>query len=175
MSNAFLYFAYGSNLFSKRIWLKNPTAIMRDIGYIKNFRLDFNRYSKRWCGTSATIVESEDSIVWGVVWELDNSNLATLDNQEGVQDNLYHAMSVNVETPTGKTLKCRVYQQCNNPKEYIKPEDYPVDKRPSPLYLMILKGAEENNLPTEYIKFLKTIPHNGYEGEYDIGLSLIEN
>lgn len=141
--------------------------------------------------------------MWGVVWELDKCNLATLDSQEGVQDNIYHAMSVNVETSDGRTLNCRVYQQCNNPKEYIKPEDFPMDKRPSPLYLYvitcnlksnhsnlntiififkkyrlkichdscrstILKGAKENNLPTDYIKFLKTIPDNGYEGEYDI-------
>ncbi|XP_012533929.1 gamma-glutamylcyclotransferase-like isoform X2 [Monomorium pharaonis] len=176
MSNTFLYFAYGSNLFTKRIRLDNPTAVMKHIGYIKNFRLDFNRYSKRWRGTSATIVETENSVVWGVVWELHKCNLATLDCQESVQDNIYRAMSVNVETPDGRTLNCRVYQQCNNPKEYIKPEDFPIDKRPSPLYLnMILRGAEENNLPFEYIKFLKTIPHNGYEGEYDISLSLTEN
>lgn len=97
--------------------------------------MDFNRYSKRWCGTSATIVEMENSVVWGVVWELDKCNLATLDCQEGVQDNIYHAMSVDVETPNGTTLNCRVYQQCNTPKEYIKPEDYPMAKRPSPLYL----------------------------------------
>lgn len=97
--------------------------------------MDFHRYSKRWCGTSATIIETENSVVWGVVWELDKCNLATLDYQEGVQDYIYHAMSVNVETPNGTTLNCRVYQQCNNPKEYINPDDYPMDKRPSPLYL----------------------------------------
>ncbi|TGZ44732.1 Gamma-glutamylcyclotransferase [Temnothorax longispinosus] len=136
MSNTFLYFAYGSNLFSKRIRLSNPTAVMKNIGYIKIF----------------------------------NSNAkSTLDKQEGVQDDIYHPMTVNVETPDGTTLTCRVYQQCNNPKEYIKPENYPMDRRPSPLYLnMILKGAEENNLPTDYMKFLKTIPHNGYKGEYDV-------
>ncbi|XP_018404373.1 PREDICTED: gamma-glutamylcyclotransferase-like isoform X2 [Cyphomyrmex costatus] len=174
MANTFLYFAYGSNLLAKRIHLHNPTAIMKDIGYIKNFRLDFHRYSNRWHGTSATIVETENSVVWGVVWELDKCNLATLDCQEGIQNNIYHAMSVNVETPDGRTLNCRVYQQCNNPKEYIKPEEFPKDKRPSPLYLgTILKGAEENNLPTDYIKFLKTIPNNGYKGEYDIGFSLL--
>ncbi|XP_077272846.1 gamma-glutamylcyclotransferase [Temnothorax americanus] len=174
MSNTFLYFAYGSNLFSKRIRLSNPTAVMKNIGYIKNFRLDFHRYSKRWQGASATIVETENSVVWGVVWELNKCNLATLDNQEGVRDDIYHPMTVNVETPDGTTLTCRVYQQCNNPKEHIKPENYPMDRRPSPLYLnMILKGAEENHLPTDYVKFLKTIPHNGYKGEYDVSLSLI--
>ncbi|EZA55182.1 hypothetical protein DMN91_001351 [Ooceraea biroi] len=176
MSNTFLYFAYGSNLLAKRIRLNNPTAVVRDVGYIKNFRLDFNRYSKRWRGTSATIVETENSTVWGVVWQLDKCNLSTLDCQEGVQDNIYHAMSVNVETCDGATLECRVYQQCDNPKERVQPVDLPMDRRPSPLYLdMIVKGAEENNLPASYIKFLKTIPHNGYEGEYDISLSLTED
>ncbi|XP_011875189.1 PREDICTED: gamma-glutamylcyclotransferase-like [Vollenhovia emeryi] len=176
MSGTFLYFAYGSNLLAKRIRLSNPTAVAKDIGCIKNFRLDFHRHSKRWQGTSATIVETENSVVWGVVWELDKCNLATLDRQEGVHDNIYRAMPVNVETPSGKTLNCRVYQQCNNPEEYVKPEDYSMDKRPSPLYIStILKGAEENSLPADYIKFLKTIPHNEYEGEYGIGLSLTEN
>ncbi|XP_032688501.1 gamma-glutamylcyclotransferase-like [Odontomachus brunneus] len=176
MSNTFLYFAYGSNLLAKRIRLNNPTAVMRDIGYIKNFRLDFQRYSKRWHGASATIVETNDTIVWGVVWELDKCNLSTLDCQEGVQDNIYHAMSVNVETPNGTTLNCRVYQQCHNPTEYIIPVDLPVDRRPSPLYLeMIIKGAQDNNLPNYYISFLKSIPDNEYKGEYDISLSLIED
>ncbi|XP_019696848.1 gamma-glutamylcyclotransferase isoform X2 [Harpegnathos saltator] len=175
MSNTFLYFAYGSNLLAKRIRLNNSTAVMRDIGYIKNFRLDFQRYSKRWHGASATIVETNDSIVWGVIWELDKSNLSTLDQQEGVQNNIYHALSVDVETPNGTILNCRVYQQCHNPTEYIKPVDLPMDRKPSPLYLMMIKGAQENNLPDDYLKFLKSISDNGYKGKYDISLSLIED
>ncbi|XP_014488440.1 PREDICTED: gamma-glutamylcyclotransferase-like [Dinoponera quadriceps] len=176
MSNTFLYFAYGSNLLAKRIRLNNSTAVVKSIGYIKNFRLDFQRYSKRWHGASATIVETNDSIVWGVVWELDKCNLPTLNRQEGVQDNIYHAMSVDVITPNGTTLNCRVYQQCHNPTEYMKPADLPMDRKPSPLYLeTIIKGAQENNLPDDYIKFLKSIPNNGYKGEYDISLSLIED
>ncbi|XP_025268249.1 gamma-glutamylcyclotransferase-like [Camponotus floridanus] len=176
MTSKFLYFAYGSNLLAKRIHLSNPTAVVKDIGYIKNFRLDFQRYSTRWHGASATIVETENSVVWGVIWELDRSNLSTLDYQEGVQDNIYRVLSVNVETPNGTILNCRVYQQCTNPKEYMKLVDLSMDRRPSPLYLdTILKGAQENNLPTDYIELLKTIPHNGYEGKYDISLSLIED
>lgn len=97
--------------------------------------MDFQRYSKRWHGASATIVETENSIVWGVIWELDKCNLSTLDCQEGVQDNIYHVMSVNVETLNGTIPNCRVYQQCSNPKEYIKLADLSMDRRPSPLYL----------------------------------------
>lgn len=99
--------------------------------------MDFQKYSKRWHGASATIVETNDSVVWGVVWELDKCNLSTLDDQEGVQDNIYRAMSVDVISPNGTTLSCRMYQQCYNPTEYIKPIDLPMDRRPSPLYLYI--------------------------------------
>lgn len=35
MTSTFLYFAYGSNLLAKRIRLNNPSAVARDIGYIK--------------------------------------------------------------------------------------------------------------------------------------------
>jgi gamma-glutamylcyclotransferase (GGCT)/AIG2-like uncharacterized protein YtfP len=104
--------------------------------------LDFKRYSKRWCGASATIVETLNSTVWGVIWELDKCNLSTLDCQEGVQDNIYHAMFVDVETPDGGILNCRVYQQCDNPKKYVPLPDLPMDRKPSPLYLYILYNIE---------------------------------
>lgn len=175
MSNTFLYFAYGSNMLMKRIHINNPTAVLKDIGYLKNFRLDFATYSKRWHGCSATIVPTEDSVVWGVVWELNKCNMSTLDCQEGVADKLYFPLTVDVNTPSGTVLNCRVYQQCNNPAEHVNPCLLPSQRRPSPLYIeTILKGGRENNLPADYIKFLKTIPHNGYVGDYDIGLPLKE-
>lgn len=74
---------------------------------------------------------------------------------------------VDVETPNGTMINCRVYQQCNNPKEHVKLSELPLDRRPSPLYLnVILEGAVESGLPQDYIDVLKTIPHNGYDGEY---------
>lgn len=110
--------------------------------------MDFLRYSKRWGGTSATVVETNDSVVWGVVWELDKCNLSTLDDQEGVKDNIYHAMSVDVLSPNGTTLKCRMYQQCQDPIEYIKPADLPIDRRPSPLYLYV--SVYKYNMSNKY-------------------------
>jgi len=175
MSGRFLYFAYGSNLLTKRIHINNPSAVKKDIGKLKNFRLDFITYSKRWRGASATIVPTENSHVWGVIWEIDNSNLPDLDRQEGVADDIYFPMNVGVETPRGDILQCRIYQQCNNPKEFVPAGELPKERRPSPIYLKtILKGASENGLPEDYIEFLDSIPHNGYIGDNDIGLDLNE-
>ncbi|KAK2577541.1 hypothetical protein KPH14_003625 [Odynerus spinipes] len=175
MSNTFLYFAYGSNLLMKRIHFNNPTAVRKDIGCLKNYRLDFITFTKRWGGAAATIVPTENFCVWGAIWELDKCNLSTLDCQEGVTDSIYFPLIVNVETLSGAILECRVYQQCSTPKEYIKPMLLPKERRPSPLYLeTVIKGAQESKLPNSYINFLKTIPHNGYKGECEIGLSLRE-
>lgn len=157
----------------KRIHINNPTAVRKDIGLLKNFRLDFLTYSKRWNGCSATIVPTENYNVWGVIWELHESNMPTLDCQEGVADKIYFPLMVNVETPNGKVLNCRVYQQCINPDYHVKLYSLPCHRRPSPLYIeTILKGARESQLPFDYIKFLETIPHNEYAGEYDIGACL---
>lgn len=76
--------------------------------------------------------------MWGAIWELDECNMCTLDNQEGVADKLYFPLIVDIETVTGKILKCRVYQQCKNPDEHIKLHLLPIHRRPSPLYLYVL-------------------------------------
>ncbi|XP_043498132.1 gamma-glutamylcyclotransferase-like [Polistes fuscatus] len=175
MASTFLYFAYGSNLLTKRIHFNNPTAVRKDIGRLKNYRLDFITYSKRWGGAAATIVPTENSSVWGAIWELDQCNLSTLDCQEGVMDNIYFPLTVDVETPSGDVLKCRVYQQTIVPANYIKPMCLPIERLPSPLYLeTIIKGAQESQLPDSYIQFLKMISHNGFNGKCELSLSLKE-
>ncbi|XP_043279063.1 gamma-glutamylcyclotransferase-like [Venturia canescens] len=173
----FLYFAYGSNMSEKRIHINNPSAVKCRIGKLKDFRLDFNTQSKRWHGASATIIPTEDSHVWGVIWLLDNKDMPNLDEQEGVDQKIYFPMTVEVEVPDlrDRPFKCRVYQQCTNPEEFQVLSQLPEERRPSQVYLnTIIQGAVENELPSYYIEFLKTIAHNGYTGEVDIGLALNE-
>lgn len=74
-----LYFGFGSNLWDKRLLLNNPTAVRKGFGKLKDFRLDFSYYSKKWNGAAATIIPEEGSHVWGAIWEFDSSNLESLD------------------------------------------------------------------------------------------------
>ncbi|XP_017798644.1 PREDICTED: gamma-glutamylcyclotransferase-like [Habropoda laboriosa] len=39
MNDKFLYFAYGSNMLAKRIHINNPTAVRRDVGFLKKIML----------------------------------------------------------------------------------------------------------------------------------------
>lgn len=96
MSGKFFYFAYGSNLWSKRIHINNPSAVRVGIGKLKvrkimqkqtikvyldyqDYKLDFVTYSKRWRGASATIIPYKGNHVWGALWELDKVDLPNLD------------------------------------------------------------------------------------------------
>ncbi|KAJ6635519.1 Gamma-glutamylcyclotransferase [Pseudolycoriella hygida] len=161
-NETFLYFAYGSNLLSKRIHIQNPTAKRKTIGQLKNYRLDFLRASTNWNGCSATIVEDDGSSVWGAIWEINVSNMKDLDRQEGVDVNFYKVLMKSIETPNGEELPCRLYQQVRNPTESVKFEDIPFDRQPSKTYLKcILDGAVESELPSDYIDSLEKIPNNG--------------
>lgn len=96
------------------------------------------KYSKRWRGASATIVPTQDSHVWGAIWEISKDHMKDLDCQEGVDDGLYFPLEVKVANLSGKIYNCRVYQQCNNPKENIEIAQLPEERQPSLVYLYVL-------------------------------------
>jgi gamma-glutamylcyclotransferase len=155
-NSTFLYFAYGSNLLSSRIHIQNPTAIFHAVARLDDYRLDFDYSSVTWHGAAATITESMNEHVWGVVWLIRLSELANLDNQEGVSNGIYKRIQVNVTTLEGKQLCCESY--------YMLRRGSP-DRRPSPHYLeVILRGAVQHGLPDSYIEGLRKIEHNGYAG-----------
>lgn len=87
--------------------------------------------------------------------------------QEGVHQQIYKPIFVQVTTVAGETLHCRCYQQ-------VRPlED---DRRPSVVYKNIMiRGARENGVPEDYIvNHLEKIVDNGYNGEVEISLDLMK-
>lgn len=156
---SFLYFAYGSNLLTERIHLRNPSAVIYSVARLQDFKLDFGnpqgKTSETWHGGIATIFESPGDEVWGVVWKMNKSNLSSLDKQEGVKSGMYVPIEVTVSTQEGKEITCRSYQMTNY-------ERVP----PSPQYKKVIcMGAKENGLPLEYQKKLNAIEPNDYKGK----------
>lgn len=170
----FLYFAYGSNLLAQRIHIQNPTAVRKGIGKLSDYQLDFDKFSNRWGGCSATIRFDPGKHVWGAIWEIDRSQLDNLDMQEGVNANIYLPLQVKVFTPENKEVECRVYKLVNDPEPYKSADLLPKSRRPSKVYLeTILQGAKESKLPEDYFNFLKSFPHNGFSGPVEVkGLNL---
>ncbi|KAM4633101.1 gamma-glutamylcyclotransferase [Polymixia lowei] len=156
-NHTFLYFAYGSNLLKERLQLKNPSAIVHCVARLKDYKLAFGNHkglaSDRWHGGVATIERSPWDEVWGVVWRMNMSDLESLDSQENVRLGAYSPVELSVKT-RDQELQCRTYimNSC-------------VYAPPSPQYLkVIVMGAEQNGLPTDYQEKLRAIKTNKYEG-----------
>uniref|UniRef100_A0A8C6M5A9 Gamma-glutamylcyclotransferase n=1 Tax=Nothobranchius furzeri TaxID=105023 RepID=A0A8C6M5A9_NOTFU len=153
----FLYFAFGSNLLKERLHLANPTATFVSTGRLKDYKLNFGLWGEnvttRWHGGVGTIEYSPGAEVWGVIWSLNNEDLANLDSQEGVKDGFYTPLTVSVETDKGPVV-CRTYQMNNFYATVASPQYKEV----------VCLGAVQNNLPDEYVTRLKAVQTNNYTG-----------
>lgn len=168
--SSFFYFAYGSNLLTKRIHINNASAVRVANGILHDFRLDFadatadaKYHSPTWNGCPATIIPQLKSKVIGVIWSIKSEDLEMLDRQEGVEVGIYKPLTVDIERlDTTEFITCRCYQLVHNPAESLEPTDRPVERCPSRDYLnVVVNGAVESKFSDEYVDFLKSFKHNG--------------
>ncbi len=161
------YFAYGSNMDRNQIVERCPNVIKIEIGLISNYRIDFTRKSiTRNCGV-ADILESQDDVVWGIIYNITDEDFISLDRFEGYPK--YYKK---------KIIKCSQFVN-PNPFEFVPEESIEkyyeelyknpfnfkeidaiiyevIDKssitiQPSIEYLNLLQGAaEENFFPMKY-------------------------
>ncbi|KAG5673521.1 hypothetical protein PVAND_003563 [Polypedilum vanderplanki] len=150
--------------------MQNKSAERVGVGKLEHFRIDFadtnanpQYYSSRWNGSPATIVEHQNSIVYGAVWKLNLADVEELDRQEGVESCIYKPISLKVYVESlEREITCRSYQLVFNPKILLDPVSREEARQPSKTYLtVIVNGAIESKLPETYVNFLKTFKHNG--------------
>lgn len=154
-----LYFAYGSNLNAEQMQHRCPGHAVVGMGALRDHRLVFPVTSHDWGGGVAGVVPSHGAAVWGMVYELTDEHIATLDRYEGFQGpddqhNLYERQSVFVDLtrPDDGSIPRRVRAAC-----YFARPSNPAP--PSRRYLdAILTGARHHHLPDEYVAALaKTV------------------
>lgn len=168
----YLYFAYCVNMLSSRM----ECCVDKNIVRVSNARLDghkmlFGSYNDEWEGCIPTIVKSHcpDDVVWGVLWEVDESFKQRLDRLQRVTAKIYQEFDVDVFVfKNSSTVRAVTYRLTKRPLTPILYHDmHPkIQYRPSKLYLdEMVKGAVEAGLPTFYLKKLKNTAHNGYTGK----------
>ena len=149
------YFAYGSNMDKYQIETRCPNVKKIGKGLIPNYRIDFTRKSiKRNCGV-ADILESQGDTIWGIIYNITDEDLISLDRFEGFPR--YY---------TKKTIKC--YQFVNpNPWGFIPKEplqEYLEELYKNPfnfkeieaiVYVVIDKSATTIQPSIEYLNLLQ--------------------
>lgn len=141
-----LYFAYASNMEPRRFRRLCPGGTVVGPARLPGYGLAFSRYSRQRRGGSADVVPDAESEVWGVLYEVDEGDLAAMDRNENVPA-AYHIEVVTVVDAAGEERQAVTYV-ANRTGEFLPHRDY---------LQVIVRGAEARGLPGEYIESLKQI------------------
>ena len=142
---AIKYFAYGSNLDLPQMKRRCPSSKLISKGSLSGYRLTFNRFSSGWGGGVADVIQEKGSKVWGLVFEISDTDLERLDRYEGYHKDwtsLYERWQAIIETPNGLVSDVWVYTVVEKQK-FVKPTIE---------YLQIIKDAAVKwNFPKAYL------------------------
>ncbi len=143
----FKYFAYGSNMLTRRLTAKNraPSAKPLGVAYAEGRRLTFDKVSQDGSGKcDAEATESKTDRVYGVIFEVALIDRTALDTAEGLGKG-YKSERIEVVMANGKVQV----------DTYIATKKEPV-LRPYHWYKAItVAGAVEHGLPKDYVEWLR--------------------
>lgn len=137
-----LYFAYGANMNHKH--MKDICSNSRFVKrvFLEDHKIIYDGYAdymKR--RARANLVSFEKGVVWGGLYEIDESDLPSLDVSE-FYPNSFDKKSIVVKDEDGKTYEVIVY--CREKRELCAPS---TEYRQA-----IIQGAKDCKLPQEYIR-----------------------
>jgi cation transport regulator ChaC len=138
---AILYFAYGSNMLTKRLHERIPNARPCGIAVLREYEFNCNKKSKDG-SSKGNIAPLKDAVTWGVIFELPEKAISILDKAEGG----YTRNTVSVSI-SGKVMECETYisQEISTEPPYDWYLNY------------IIEGAREHGLPEDYVLSLSRI------------------
>jgi gamma-glutamylcyclotransferase len=138
------YFAYASNMNGEQFRTRAGEVAEEKNGKLENYEIVFNRRARGGSAT-ANIRQAPGKAVYGVLYRIAETAFRTLDRFQGAPEH-YRRIEVSVTDSAGNRVPAQVFIATK------------VDKglRPAPHYLQaILQGAEEHQLPADYVAELK--------------------
>jgi gamma-glutamylcyclotransferase (GGCT)/AIG2-like uncharacterized protein YtfP len=141
------YFAYGSNMLHQRLTARCASARVRGVAVLPAHRVGFAKYSWMDGSGKATILPARDARTEGVLYDLDDADIVTLDAIEGVGKG--YRRQVTQVLHAGAEVDAVTYE-ATDPDERQKPFDW---------YLaLVLAGALQNHLSALTLDALRTVP-----------------
>ncbi|MDZ7662079.1 gamma-glutamylcyclotransferase family protein [Thiohalophilus sp.] len=145
------YFAYGSNMSTRRIQARAPSATKLNTARLEGHRLAFHKISDNDDTAKCDACETGDETdcVHGVVFTLSEQDKPALDRAEGLGRG-YAEKVVRVSLTDGDVVEAITYYAIR-----IDPGLKPLDWYKS----HVLRGAREHGLPEAYIRAIETVEH----------------
>jgi cation transport regulator ChaC len=142
-----VYFAYGSNMLSRRLQERTPSATAIGIGFVEGRRLAFHKVSKDGsgkCDIESTGTQSDRA--FGVLFSVASAEKRDLDRAEGL-GNGYKEENITVHRSDGTTVDAITYVATA-----IEPALRPYDWYKA----LVVAGAIEHSLPPAYVEWIRT-------------------
>lgn len=143
------YFAYGSNM-ARSIFLdtRRMQPLASRCGWLDDYRLCFNIPVGPGERGVANVVQEAGARTHGVLYQLSTDDFDRLDGTEGVSFGLYQRVPVTVVTGQHGVIEAWTYQSTVITD----------GRKPSLRYIqLLLDGARENGLPSEYVASLQAL------------------
>jgi gamma-glutamylcyclotransferase len=142
-----LYFAYGSNMLTKRLQERAPSAKPVGIGYVMEHHLRWHKKGRDGSGKcDIFFTGDQDHQVHGVLFEISGAEKTRLDGIEGLNRG-YDEKMVEIITVSGLvsavTYYARVIDERLRPYEWYK--------------RYVVEGAIEYDFPEIYVQELKSV------------------
>ena len=133
------YFSYGSNMNHKQMKGRCPSANFVCRGRLSGYKFVYDGNSTYRKGAVANIIKSDKDIVEGVMFEIDDNCLQSLDGYEGYPRS-YDRQTVEIVDDNGDSYQAIVYLR--EPQKLRRPgEEY---------RKIVLEGADDCVLPRLY-------------------------
>ena len=143
----FLYFAYGSNMLSRRLKLRTPSATVIGTGFVEQHRLTFDKVSRDGSGKAdIECTGNPTDCVYGVLFSIAGMEQHDLDEAEGMGRG-YRRGEVRIITENGITTAL-AYLATDKESGY-RPYDW--------YKALVIAGAIEQGLPNAYVEWLRTV------------------
>jgi hypothetical protein len=139
------FFAYGDRMNEEKMLGEKPNARLVGPGRSDGYRLAFNVISRAWGGGAANAVPDPRGSLWGILWELDESDLEGLEPiNRGGGPNEDRVLNVDVEGPDG-VVRARTFA-VESREAFVRPTDRYFD--------MLRATASMQGMPSEALAAL---------------------
>ena len=143
-----LYFSYGSNMSSRRLQARTPSARFVTVASLSHHDLRFHKRSRDGSSKCDAFETGDAShTIIGVVFEIIEQEKPILDRFEGLGHG-YEKKVVSIQANAGTTLEAYTYY-ANDIADSILPYGW--------YHHHVLTGAKEHGLPTDYINRIESI------------------
>lgn len=144
-----LYFAYGSNMSTRRLRHRVPSARVVDTAALAGHRLAWHKKGADGSGKCDIPAAREDNVVYGVLYSIDPAHKPRLDRVEGLGTS-YEQKYVDLWClGRGAPATALTYYALRIEPAYV-PYDWYRDH--------VLIGAREHALPGHYIRLIESVP-----------------